>query len=73
MLRLPHLQTGMMMFTFCPFHPALLSCDSENEVVIQHSVLMSPLHIPLFAVTLPRRLVADALSGMVNIDLLLLL
>jgi hypothetical protein len=53
----------------------MLSCDSENEVVIQHSVIMSPLHIPLFAVTLPRRLVAvaHALSGMVNIDLLLLL
>jgi hypothetical protein len=69
---------------FPPFS-ALVLCDSDDEVLILCSTLFvsSPLRvpffrpcpIPLFALDLSRWLtaVADALLGMVNIELLLLL
>jgi hypothetical protein len=39
MLRLPHLQTGMMMFTFCPFHLVLLCFP----VIVKMKLLSSTL------------------------------
>jgi hypothetical protein len=51
-------------------HPPLVACDRNDEVPTPHL-----LSVPLLALNLPCRLAAaaDALLGMVNINLLLLL
>jgi hypothetical protein len=49
--------------------PALVSCDSDDAVLILCHLLP---HIPNAWLALPRRLVAKALLGMVNLNMLLL-
>jgi hypothetical protein len=69
----------MMKFPCCVFHPALLWCCVIVMMKFFFHALCflvpSPLPVPLFALSLPSRLVAvaDALLGMVYIDLVFLL
>jgi hypothetical protein len=79
MLWPPQLQTVMMKFPFCVFHPVLLwfrGMAMMRFLFRAACILVCPLlPIPLCALVLPSRLVAmvNALLGMVYIDSLLLL
>jgi hypothetical protein len=76
LLPLPCLSTLMMKF---PFHASLTVLLWFRALVMLRFLsctqaflaLNPPLHILLFALNLPCRLAADALSGMLNTDLLL--
>jgi hypothetical protein len=53
-------------------HSALVSCDSDDEALIPLCFhVPHPFPVSLFALILTRRLVADALLGMLNIGLIL--
>jgi hypothetical protein len=74
-----HVQTELMKFASCSFHPALLRFCVMAMIRFIFCALLRFVFpsctVPFFALDLPSRVVAvaDALSGMVHSDLLLLL